>query len=183
VFGFRKRRAVERVGFTLYAQAVLAARDPVFYEELAVADTLDGRFDMICLLVALLTRRLSANHPDLAQAVFDAMFTDMDGCLRESGVGDLGVPRRVKAMWEAYHGRSRAYRRALDQDDLAALSEALLRNIWRGQDDARRQAGALAGWVMRQSACLASQADTDLSRGTVRFLAAPARQEQAGAQR
>ncbi len=161
---------MERIGFTLYRQAVDAARDPVFYTELAVADTLDGRFDMICLHVALLTRRL-VDQAALAQAVFDAMFNDMDGCLRESGVGDLGVPRRVRAMWEAFNGRAQVYGRALDDGDASTLSDGLRRNIWRGRKDAAIHAERLARWAMRQDASLAAQPDADLANGTVRFLA------------
>ncbi len=172
LFGFGARDATRRTGFTLYGQAVAAARDPWFYTELAVADTLDGRFDLICLHVALLIRRL-AGTPDLAQAVFDAMFTDMDASLRENGVGDLGVPRRVKAMWEGYNGRAQAYGQALDRQDAAALSAALLRNLWRGRGDARAQADILAGWTLRQDAALAAQPDAALAAGRVRFTAAP----------
>ena len=171
-FGFGRRHALRRTGFALYARAVAAARDPAFYTRLDVADTLDGRFDMICLHVALLTRRLT-REPALAQAVFDAMFTDMDACLREGGVGDLGVPRRVKAMWEGYNGRATAYGQALDGRDAAALSMALLRNIWRGRDDVSRQAALLAGWTIRQEASLAAQPDAALAAGTVRFTALP----------
>src|ERR1700712_1922437 len=119
---------------------------------------------MICLHVALLTRRLSGRKL-LAQAVFDAMFNDMDGCLREAGVGDLGVPRRVRAMWEAFNGRARAYGQALDHDDAAALSIVLLRNIWRGRDDATSHAALLAGWVRRQAAALAAQPEVALASG------------------
>lgn len=173
LFGLSGRRAgrhaLERLGFTLYGRAVAAARDPVFYSGFAIADTLDGRFDMICLHVALLTRRL-AGQPALAQAVFDAMFNDMDGCLREAGVGDLGVPRRVKAMWEAFNGRAHAYGQALDLGDAAALSDGLLRNLWRGRMDARAQADILAGWVIGQDASLAAQADAELAAGIARFV-------------
>ena len=167
----------------LYGQAVAASRDAAFYTEppegFAVADTLDGRFDMICLHVALLSRRLIAGARGagaaapgrvLAQAVFDAMFTDMDSCLREGGVGDPGVPRRVRAMWEAYHGRARAYDGALDAADGAALSAALSRNIWRGRETAGSQADRLAAWAMRQDAALAEQAETELAAGQVSFL-------------
>ncbi len=188
-FGTPARRSrprdAERVGFVLYGRAVAASRDPAFYTEppegLAVADTLDGRFDMICLHVALLSRRLIAGTrvagasdagAVLAQAVFDAMFTDMDQCLREGGVGDPGVPRRVRAMWEAYHGRARAYGGALDDADRAALSAAMLRNIWRGRDGAGPQAERLAAWAMRQDAALAAQPETELTAGRPRFLAA-----------
>ena len=173
-FGFMRSGALERTGYTLYGKAVAAARDPLFYTDLAVADTLDGRFDMICLHVALLTRRLlqvsrKAHGRELAQSVFDAMFIDMDGCLRESGVGDLGVPRRVRVMWEAFNGRARAYGEALDRNDGASSSEALLRNIWRGREDAGCHARRLAAWVVRESAALAALDDADLASGTVRF--------------
>ena len=147
------------------------ARDPLFYTEWAVADTPDGRFDMICLHVSLLTRRLSRLDPPLAQAVFDAMFNDMDGCLREAGVSDPGVPRRMRAMWQGFHGRARAYGEALDRGDAELLSEALLRNIWRGQDGARAHAGQLARSALRQEAELAAQDDATLAAGIVRFRA------------
>ena len=69
----------------------------------------------------------------MAQAVFDAMFADMDVNLREMGVSDLAVGKRVKRMWEAFHGRAAAYESALDAGDLAALADALARNVWRGE--------------------------------------------------
>ena len=75
-------------------------------------DTLDGRFDLIALHAFLLIHRLQAYAepgPALAQAVFDAMFSDMDHNLREIGVSDLSVGKRMRAMWEAFHGRSKAY--------------------------------------------------------------------------
>jgi len=186
LFGFRRKRGLDRTGFTLYGHAVAAARNPVFYTDFAVADTLDGRFDMVCLHVALLTRRCARSQPILAQSVFDAMFDDMDSCLREAGVGDLGVPRRVKAMWEGFNGRARTYARALDDQDAAALSGALQRNIWRGLDAAvpgtelapgvqspcgiQSRAQCLAGWTMRQDLALAVQSDADLAAGSVHFL-------------
>ncbi len=133
LFG-RKRH--ERAGFALYTSSVRAARDPYFYAELGVPDTMDGRFDMIGLHVCLLIERLMQEKPEgpaLAQALFDAMFSDMDHTLRELGVGDMSVGRKVKAMWEALHGRSQAYVAALEAGDHAALSASLARNVWRGE--------------------------------------------------
>ena len=107
-----RRGRYERVGFELYGAAVAAARDPFLYTALRVPDTLDGRFDMIGLHTFLLIQRLKrepAPGPALAQAVFDAMFSDMDINLREMGVGDLSVGRKVRVMWEAFHGRAAAY--------------------------------------------------------------------------
>lgn len=134
--GFFRKRRLERAGFELYGAAVAAARSPVFFTALGVPDTLDGRFDLVGLHVYLLVRRLTAQPepgPALAQATFDAMFADMDVNLREMGVSDLSVGKRVKEMWEAFHGRSRAYQAALDSADDAALTAALARNVWREQ--------------------------------------------------
>ena len=86
-------------------------------------DTLDGRFDLTALHAFLLVHRFQAEPtpgPDLAQAVFDAMFSDMDHNLREIGVSDLTVGRRVRAMWEAFHGRAKAYAPALQAADRGA---------------------------------------------------------------
>ncbi len=108
-----RRGRYERVGFELYGTAVAAARDPYLYTELQVPDTLDGRFDMIESLqyISLLIQRLKrepAPGPALAQAVFDAMFSDMDINLREMGVGDLSVgaqgPRDVGSLSRASRG-------------------------------------------------------------------------------
>jgi cytochrome b pre-mRNA-processing protein 3 len=135
LFGLGRRCNCERAGFRLYGSAVAAAREPFLYRSLGVADTLDGRFDLVCLHAFMLVRRLrreAAPGPALAQAVFDAMFSDMDVSLREMGVGDLSVGRRMRAMWEAFNGRALAYDAALATGDAAALETALMRNVWRG---------------------------------------------------
>ncbi|WP_270939389.1 ubiquinol-cytochrome C chaperone family protein, partial [Falsiroseomonas oryzae] len=137
LLGLFARKPHERAGFALYGAAVAAARQPVFFEALGVPDTLDGRFDLVSLHAGLLVCRISRDDDprakDLAQAVFDAMFADMDVNLREMGVGDLAVGKRVKRMWEAFHGRATAYDAALRAGDLAGLAEALGRNVWRGE--------------------------------------------------
>jgi cytochrome b pre-mRNA-processing protein 3 len=171
----RRHNRHERAGFALYTAAVAAARDPWFYATLLVPDTLDGRFDLIALHAFLLVHRLQdapAPGPDLSQAVFDAMFSDMDNNLRELGVSDLRVGKRVRAMWEAFHGRSVAYAEALAATDHAALATALARNVWRGEvTDAAAE--ALATYVLTQSANIAAQPLVDLAAGKVRFRAAP----------
>ena len=168
MFG-RKRH--ERAGFELYTAAVEAARDPYIFETLGVPDTLDGRFDVIGLYVFLLVHRLHAESKagkDLAQAVFDAMFSDMDINLREIGVGDMSVGKRVRAMWEAFHGRSAAYAPALEAGDVTALAGAITRNVWRGQapPDA---AHALATLAMEQADRLAQQPLEAFLAGQVSF--------------
>jgi cytochrome b pre-mRNA-processing protein 3 len=174
--GLRRGNRHERAGFMLYGAAVTAAREPFLYEALGVPDTLDGRFDLVGVHVFLLIHRLTAAPepgPALAQAVFDAMFSDMDVNLRELGVGDLSVGRRVRAMWEAFHGRANAYVAALKDSDPAVLEAALARNVWRGSP-AGDGPTRLARLVRAQAAHLAEQSLAALSQGAVAFLPAAA---------
>ena len=177
MFGFLRRNRHERAGYQLYGATVAAAREPDLYSVptlagvIGVPDTLDGRFDLIGLYAFLLIRRLNGlpePGPTLAQAVFDAMFNDMDVNLREMGVGDLSVGRKVRAMWEAFHGRATAYQAAIETGDPATLAAALERNVWRGVPAAG--AAALARATLAQEAHLAGQGLADLERGAVTFL-------------
>ena len=171
---FSKRRAkLLAVARDLYETAVAQGRLPAFYERLGVADTLDGRFDLIGLHVFLLIDRLRFlpdPGPALAQAAFDAMFSDMDTALREMGVGDLSVGRRVRTMWEAFHGRARAYEAALHSPDATALPAALTRNVWRGTAPPPGAADALARLTRAQHAHLAIQTAATLLAGNANFL-------------
>ncbi len=170
--GAFRRKPHERAGFALYAAAVAAARDPWFYTALGVPDTLDGRFDLVGLHAALLIHRLqgdAAPGPELAQAVFDAMFSDMDQNLREIGVSDLSVGKRVKTMWEAFHGRAHAYAAALDANDQAALATALARNVWRGVPGNEAAARTLAAYSLRQFEGLRRQDLSEFAAGRAAF--------------
>jgi cytochrome b pre-mRNA-processing protein 3 len=174
LFGLFREKLHERTGFALYALAVRAARAPCFYAELGVPDTLDGRFDLVGLHVFLLIRRMTAlpaPGPAVAQAVFDAMFADMDVNLRELGVGDLSVGKRVRAMWEAFHGRARAYEHAVAAGDAPGLEAALARNVWRGAAPPGA-AARLAALVLAQDAHLATVAPAALLAGDLAFLPA-----------
>ena len=167
-----RRGRHERAGFDLYNAAVVAARDPFLYTRLGVPDTLDGRFDMVSLYTFLMIQRLkreAAPGPALAQAVFDAMFSDMDVNLREMGVGDLSVGRKVRVMWEAFHGRAAAYAAAMTAGDTAALEAALVRNVWRGEPPPSDAAKALGRLTLAQDAHLAAQDISGLTRGTADF--------------
>ena len=170
-----RRGRYERAGFELYGAAVAAAREPFLYTDIRVPDTLDGRFDMVTLHAFLLIQRLKREPspgPALAQAVFDAMFSDMDINLREMGVGDLSVGRKVRVMWEAFHGRAAAYAAAMNDGDMAALDAALDRNVWRGDPPSGDSTLALRRVVLAQEAHLATQSPKTLAAGTVTFLPA-----------
>jgi cytochrome b pre-mRNA-processing protein 3 len=172
LLGLRRRGRHERAGFQLYGAAVAAARAPELYAHLGVPDTLDGRFEMVGLHAFLLIDRLrreATPGPELAQAVFDAMFSDMDITLREMGVGDLSVGKRVREMWEAFHGRANAYEAALADSDDTALGAALARNIWRGATPPEDAPAALAKLVRARQSGLATQDLAALAAGNAYF--------------
>lgn len=116
----------------LYIALVNQARQPFFYEKLQVPDSLDGRFDMIVLHVFLLCQRLKDEDDpyfsDIVQQVIDVFFTDMDRSLREMGVGDMGVGKRVKKMGTAFNGRLTNYENCIDDSDV--FIAALKRNVY-----------------------------------------------------
>ncbi|MFC0388564.1 ubiquinol-cytochrome C chaperone family protein [Muricoccus vinaceus] len=172
LFGLFRRRPHERSGFALYTAAVEAARDPGLFGEDRVPDTLEGRFDLVALHAALLVRRLHRDPdprgPALAQAVFDAMFADMDLNLREMGVGDMSIGKRVRRMWEAFHGRALAYEGALAAGDRPALEAALSRNIW-PEGAPEGAVSGLAAHAMALDATLAGQAFGNFAEGRAEF--------------
>jgi len=116
----------------LYAQAVEQARDPAFYGRLGVADRIDSRFDLYVLHVQLLILRLQAEGEagrDLAQRLFDVFVSAMDNDLRELGVGDLSIAKKMRKLSEHVYGRMSAYEAGLIDADESALSEAISRNV------------------------------------------------------
>lgn len=135
----------------LYLEAAEAARNPWLYREAGVPDTLDGRFDALALHLFLLLRRLRAEGEDDAagerqRLLAEVFFEDMDRSLREMGVGDMGVGRRVQAMAEAFYGRMRAYEGAFGDAD--ALAAALRRNLYRHSAPPEGAAERVAAYML-----------------------------------
>jgi cytochrome b pre-mRNA-processing protein 3 len=132
---FRKPRIAPRGTIeAIYGMIVTQAREPAFYRELGVPDTVNGRFDMLLLHLWIVLQRLKSaeGSKELSQALFDRFCIDMDDNLREMGVGDLTVPKRMQAFGEAFYGRSVAYDRALTEGS-EALAQALCKNILNGE--------------------------------------------------
>ena len=120
------RRTIE----TIYGAIVAQARLPVFYREFEVPNSVDGRFDMVVLHIWLVLRRWRDRaEAEISQALIDRFCSDMDHNLRELGVGDLTVPKRMVKFGEALYGRARAYDEALELNG-EALAQALNRNIY-----------------------------------------------------
>src|SRR5215469_15882860 len=155
---FRRNRHRARA-HAAYASIVEQARAPDFFLRLEVPDTLDGRFEMIALHMFLVLSRLKAEHAateEFAQALFDAMFADLDRGLREMGASDMGVGKRVKEMATGFYGRIAAYEKGLDGDDVV-LGEALKRNLYGTVQPSPQAVGALVRYVRHQAQTLAAQ--------------------------
>lgn len=167
----RDRKAARESAGALYGAVVERARSPAFYSEAGVPDTLDGRFELVALHAFMVLRRLQADSERtgvLSQALFDAMFDDMDRSLREMGAGDLGVGRRVKFMASSFLGRIKAYEDGLDSGD-EALRSALVRNLYGTVPAPSDGATAMARYTRDQLAALEAQPLDDLVAGRVRF--------------
>lgn len=132
MFGFFKERALRKQqAYTLYEQAAMTARQPVFYESMGVPDTIDGRFEMMSVHVGFLIVALNnADQEKLAQKLFDVNFKITDKALREIGVGDLSVPKHMKRMMKGFKGRVQSYADAIDSKKDKALEGAIRRNIY-----------------------------------------------------
>ncbi len=171
-FRSSKRRAASRAAIErLYAAIVAQSRQEAFYTELGVADTLEGRFEMVVLHTFLLCHRLKDGDGEekaMSQEVFDAFVADMDATLRELGVGDLSVPKKMKKIGAAFYGRAAAYDAALASPDHGALATALARNILEAEPDARA-APAFAAYVRRAAAALAATPFAAIAGGDVAF--------------
>ena len=165
----------------IYAAVVSQARHPDFYLDFGVPDTPDGRFDMILVHAFLVLRRLKRDHDktaELSQEVFDLMFADVDQNLREMGIGDMGVGKRVKAMAEGFYGRVEAYENGL-ADDGTALGEALERNLYRKTSPSAAQTAAIAEYIRDQARHLDTIDIDSLAAGNLEFGPPPARLEEA----
>ncbi len=125
------------------AQAVFrASRAPVFFTDWGVPDTFDGRFEMVALHLHLLLVRLRREGEagtDFAQGVFDLVTSHFDEALRESGVGDMSVGKRAKAMTSSLYGRLSAYNAGFNADTAAEMKDALRRNLYGTVDDPREE--------------------------------------------
>ncbi len=154
----------------LYGAIVAQGRLQVFYAGFGVPDTVEGRFEMVVLHLVLVLGRLQhcPSGQNLSQALFGAFCRDMDHNLREMGVGDLTVPKQMKRLGEAFFGRQRVYDAALAEEDPAALTAAIARNVFSDAAGTLVAAERLAGY-MRRSAALLATIDLVAAPGALEF--------------
>lgn len=132
MFAFiRQRNQRKKQAAHLYDVSVMQSRQPEFYSDLNVPDTVDGRFEMLALHCGILVYCLKNDGKTmLSQALFDKMFKVMDPMLREMGVGDLSVPKHMKRMMQGFNGRIINYTQAIEKQDKLEMQQALKRNIY-----------------------------------------------------
>jgi cytochrome b pre-mRNA-processing protein 3 len=136
-----------------YADCLNTIRTPAFYTDFSVPDIMEARFDLLILHIALLMHRIQ-NEPDFDgkiynQQLFDIMFADMDQSLRESGIGDMGIPKRMRKMMTGFNGRSQIYIQAFQEKDSKTLAATLARNVY-AAPDSPDNAKKLADYALQQ---------------------------------
>lgn len=177
MFGlFRKKNRNRTIVDRQYQALTSAARVPLFYTDLDVPDTVMGRFEMLSIVMILFFRRTAkadGSGQELAQEIVDAFFQDIDHSIRELGIGDQGVPKRMKKLAGMFYGRLERYAAALEAKDPEGLAEALRRNIHPQDSDAPEMRG-LAVWMIAAEADLSGVSEDTISRGLLQ-LPAPGR--------
>lgn len=166
---FRKLNLSEPV-FEVYNTIVAHSRQEKPYLDWSIADTLTGRFDMISLHAALVFRRLRSKDEvtkGFSQNLFDAFFADMDRSLREMGVGDLSVGKRIEKMGSLFYGLLSTLTLALDSGDLAELEQFVQRNFHDGID--RPEKTEVANYIIACDRALSAQSVEDILSGKLNF--------------
>lgn len=172
MFGLFNNKARQAQIARLYDRILAQARDPSLFMAGRVPDTVEGRTDMMLLHLFLLMHRLREEQGEIheiARGLCDRFFAELDRAMREMGVGDLTVPKKMRKIADIYAGCSSSYGNALRQDGNADLVDALLRNVY-ARDEARLpEAQALAAYVRRAASNLADKPAAHLVDGTLPF--------------
>ena len=175
VISFSGHNSVRDAADLAYRRVAGQARQPVFFNDYGVPDTLDGRFELICLVAFLYLHRVKAERPQairLSQHFFDRMFADFDHSLREIGIGDLSVGKHVKRMARAFYGRIRAYEEGLTGSD-SVLGAALARNVFGTVSRSGPFTNMMVDYVRNTVAELRRQSATELLAGRILFEVPP----------
>ncbi len=136
IFRFFRGSQNSRIIDQLHGEVMAAARQPYFFTRMGVADSLEGRFECLALMSTPVIMALAAHPepgPQMAQDLTDAIFAHLDIALRETGVSDVGIPKKMKKLAQSYLGRASAYRAALTGPDDQALQAAITRNVYGGE--------------------------------------------------
>lgn len=182
---FRRQRRLSETATELYGAVVARAREPHFYAVLGIPDTPEGRYEMIVMHLVQVLERLRAEGPGgvgLSRALIETFVADMDGAMREMGVGDLSVPKKVKSAAAGLYARADAFRQGVEGPDRAALGRAIGRlTLVAAEDDPR--AAALAEYYRATWSAVRTLPASEVMDGRLAFPPLQAAAERAVAAR
>ncbi len=158
------------IGRALYRAIAAQARSPEFYTRLAVPDTIDGRFDLLALhgfLVMEVLKGCGKAGERIGTHLATSIFESLEEALRELGVGDIGISRRIKVMADAFYGRLAVYSSAEGESE---MRDALIRNLYRGDNNRNFEARLLANYMLQSLESLTRpDCESALLKGEVAF--------------
>lgn len=164
---FRKKKSARTADRVLHDAAVAQSRVPGLYSDMGAPDSVEGRFELLTLHIIMLLERLK-DEPAIRQSLFDTYVSDLDGALREMGVGDLSVPKRMKGLGGVFYGRAKAYDDAFTAlPDETPLRDLIDRTILQGATGA--DASPLAAYIMSSRQCLAGQPTPAIVAGNLQW--------------
>lgn len=168
---FKTRAADRRTAINLYGATVTQARDPAFFAELGIEDTPEGRTSILIIHIFLVLNRLnevgSARASKIGQYLSEAYVSDIDDCLREMGVGDMSVPKKVKRAAQALGERCMVYQKAMGASTYALAEE--LKETVPGLAGVEHGAWRLAVYMSAAAVRLSEQNESGILAGTPEF--------------
>jgi cytochrome b pre-mRNA-processing protein 3 len=170
---FKKNSLNRQIIEAQYAILTGHGRRPVFYQDFSVPDTVIGRFEMLSAVLILYFRRTARSAErgkEIAQRIAEAFFEDLDHSFRELGIGDHGVPKRMKIFTGMFYGRLESYGKALDAKDETMLAQALLRNFHPENTDTTLSMAPLADYMLAAEEALSRIVDDEIVAGQVTIL-------------
>ncbi|HPF46424.1 MAG: hypothetical protein KDF58_02295 [Alphaproteobacteria bacterium] len=177
MFGFLfNGKRLNDSGQGLFLSIIEQSRLPYFYADLEVADSIDGRFDVMVLHMAILLDELDKHNDEIPEAmklrriVQEIMFDNLDLTLREIGVGDLGVGKKIKVMAEAFYGRVKTYQELFLSENIEKMSEALKRNVYRDGDIDKKVLSQFSTYIFKLRHDVSNQPIWDIMKGKIIFL-------------
>lgn len=172
IWPFKKRFATPDGVYAIYDVIVAQSRQRKFYSDLQISDNVSGRFDMICLHMCLVLHHLrKEGGTKLSQDLFDLFFADMDRSLRELGVGDIAVPKRIEKMGGVFYGLLEKVTEALDANDQEQLADVINRNLFAEENIA--SAAEIADYLKRLAKHLEPQDTNNIAAGRLDLGVAP----------
>ena len=166
---FFSKRRVDDLAKNVFKIIVNQSRKKIFYTELRVPDTFEGRFEMMVLHTFLVVRclKMSKSKKNFGRDIMTKLFDDFDLSLREMGVGDMGIGKKIKIMADSFYGRCKAYEEGLNLDK-NSLEDAIVRNIYRGDAD-KEKASILVNYVKSEAKLIENLSFKEINAGKFSF--------------